>query len=56
MKSKKFIPPPPSVDAYNYAVRMPIGKLSNVTREAILEGRATMVMHSGIRAKIIAQG
>lgn len=53
MKQRKFIPPPASVDNHGLVVRMPVEKLSDVTGQAIKEGRATLITPSGIRARII---
>lgn len=53
MKQRKFIPPPTSVDNHGLLVRMPLARLSNVTKQAVLDGRATMITPSGIRAHII---
>lgn len=55
MKQRKFIPPPKSVRNHGLIRTIPLGRLSNVTREAILEGRATFVS-CGIEYKLLAQG
>lgn len=54
MKPRKFIPPPASLHNHGLVVRMPVAKLSDVTKQAIQDGRATMITPSGIRARIIA--
>ena len=53
MKPRKFIPPPQSVHDHGLVVRMPLAGLSDVTRQAIVEGRATFIARSGVRARII---
>lgn len=52
MKKRKLIPPPKSVHNHGLAKAIRVGNLSDVTREAILDGRA-VYFSRGVEYKLI---